>query len=85
MTARAELRLSWHGAGPARACGWWAYPDGSTSDHLQGVRDTPEDALRAVREAAEAMAQGRAPASRDGRPIDRYAPPPPSPDRPTPL
>jgi hypothetical protein len=84
MTARAELSLSWHGAGPARASGWWVYPDGSTSDHLQAVRATPDDARRAVREAAEAMARGMTPASRDGLPIDRYAPPLPSPVLPTP-
>lgn len=84
MTARAEFRLSWHGAGPVRACGWWTYADGSTSDHLQAVRDTREDAVRAVREAAEALARGRTPASRDGRPIDRYAPPRPIPAHPTP-
>lgn len=73
MTANAELRLSWHGGGPVRACGWWIYPDGSTSDHLQALRDSPEAALCAVREAAEAMARGLPPASRDGRTIERYA------------
>lgn len=69
-----DLRVCYHGAGPVRASAWWQYVDGSTSDHLSVVRPTREAAVQAVREAAEAMGQGRAPLSRDGLPIDRYAP-----------
>ncbi|MBD3744579.1 MAG: hypothetical protein IE932_00025 [Sphingopyxis terrae] len=80
----AELRVGWHGAGPVRAVAWWAFADGTTSDQLQALRPTREQAVQAVREAAQAMAEGKAPASHDGRPIDRYAPPQPIPARPTP-
>lgn len=70
----AELRVGWHGAGPVRAVAWWAFADGSTSDQLQALRPTREQAVQAVREAASALIEGRAPIAPDGQRIERYAP-----------
>jgi hypothetical protein len=55
MTAKPELRICWHGAGPFNAAAWWRWPDGSTSEHVWAVRPTRAAAIAAVRQLAEPL------------------------------
>lgn len=52
VAGEAELRVCYHGAGPVRATAWWVHADGSTSDHVDAVRPTREQAIAAVRQLA---------------------------------